>query len=189
MNRAEKDEKYNIGQTKAKAEYLNEFLEDVFLEGFILWIKAKYSNNLFKKEKLNKPPQIDKIYFEKMLNRKELIIDWKKLILKKHSGGSLTEESILIVQLYLLLSMQDNKRIVEFENEIIKYMQYQKNGERKFYEILFEDYFLISQLILLTRERLNSKENLEDGNILFDRLYENKNSYQELLKNFNEKNT
>ena len=187
MNRIEKNEKYNTNQTKSKAEYLNEFLEDVFLEGFILWINKKYSDNLFKKEKLNRTNQLTKIDFEEMLNEKELLIDYTKLILKKHTGGLLTEDSILKIQLYSLLSMQDNKRIVEFENEIIKFSQYKKNNEKKFFGISFDDYFLISQLVLLTRERLNSKYKLENEKMLFERFYECNDDYQKILENFIEK--
>lgn len=186
------DDKFDGKQVKETAKFINEYLEDVFLEGFIIWLnkECKYIEILLEleEEKIvckvenNKNTEYNELIREKI--KPKLDIELEKL-----------EENEKTIRLYLFLSMVDNKGINEFSNELIKYRQFtEKKLEKEnifFLGLNIEIYLVLCEFILLTRERLDSKKD-EKNQKLFERLYGTGNNqgnilYNKLLERFIEK--
>lgn len=172
-------EKYIDSKKKEKSKYINEYLEDIFLEGFISWLdknKLSFLSNMKKIEKKD-----EKIYTEYKIKLKtELKID-------------INEENQKELMIFLILSLVDDKRISEFSNELVKYNQYLEKRiekETKFFEIDIDTWRKLCELILLTRERFSLKEgDIKKGvkgenNHLINKYYGENDNYFKVISKF-----
>lgn len=171
------DEKYIDSKKKEKSKYINEYLEDIFLEGFISWLDEIELMFLSDKKKIEKKDE--KIETEYKIKLKtELKID---------------KENKKELMIFLILSLVDDKRISEFSNELVKYNQYlekRTEGETKFFEIDIDTWRKICELILLTRERLSLKESdikrseKGENNHLIKKYYGENDNYFKVISKF-----
>ncbi|MHA4987812.1 type VI-A CRISPR-associated RNA-guided ribonuclease Cas13a [Cetobacterium somerae] len=175
-----KEEKYIEDKNKKKSAYINEYLEDIFLEGFIEWL----NKNKFLYLGIDNFLNVD-YEREEFLEKNEIKVD--------EVNVNFEEEKAIMA--YFFLSFVDNTRLSQFANELVKYKQYlNKRGsigsEEKIFEIDIDIWRKICELILLTREELSTKkcENIrnigEHNNHLFKRYYSSIEEYNQILKNF-----
>ena len=102
----------------------------------------------------------------------------------------LNETDDILLNLYLFFNMIDGKRLSEFRNELIKYKQFinkRSNINQEFLGIKIEDYELLVEFVILTREKLETDKN-DNNTILVDRLYNQENErykeYDDILEKF-----
>lgn len=173
MNKLQ-EERYSKSEVKEKSKYINEYLEDIFLEGFINWLEAKELGFLANKEKI-----------ERKENRK---IDYK---IKPKNNIDKNDYRVLMI--FLILSLVDNKRISEFANELVKYKQYlekRTEEESNFLKTDIDRWRELCELVLLTREQLSVKEcekirrEKGENNHLVNKYYGNNDKYFEIIKKF-----
>ena len=162
---------------KDTSKHIRDFIEEVFLEGFIKYL----DNNNFKF--LKKRNEVDK-------ERKEIV---RNLNIQIEGLDILNENDSEILNLYLFFNMIDNKRISEFRNDMIKYKQFlakRQNTENKFLEIDIEKIEAIIEFVIITKEKLEilegeTKEQEKDNmNALFNKFYSSESEYDEKLKKF-----
>ena len=174
---------------KDTSKYIRDFIEEVFLEGFIKYLDNNNLNFLKNRNKVDK-------------ERKEII---RNLKIKIEGLDILNQNDSEILNLYLFFNMIDNKRISEFRNEMIKYKQFltkRQNIKSKFLEIDIEKIEAIIEFVIITRGKLEilegeTKEQKKDNmNALFNKFYSSESEYDESLKKFieetvlnNKKNT
>lgn len=162
---------------KDTSKHIRDFIEEVFLEGFIKYL----DNNNFKF--LKKRNEVDK-------ERKEIV---RNLNIQIEGLDILNENDSEILNLYLFFNMIDNKRISEFRNDMIKYKQFlakRQNTENKFLEIDIEKIEAIIEFVIITKEKLEilegeTKEQEKDNmNALFNKFYSSASEYDEKLRKF-----
>lgn len=162
---------------KDTSKHIRDFIEEVFLEGFIKYL----DNNNFKF--LKKRNEVDK-------ERKEIV---RNLNIQIEGLDILNENDSEILNLYLFFNMIDNKRISEFRNDMIKYKQFlvkRQDIDSKFLEIDIEKIEAIIEFVIITKEKLEiledeTKEQKKDNmNALFNKFYSSESEYDESLKKF-----
>lgn len=162
---------------KDTSKYIRDFIEEVFLEGFIKYLDNNNLNFLKNRNKVDK-------------ERKEII---RNLNIKIEGLDILNQNDSEILNLYLFFNMIDNKRISEFRNEMIKYKQFltkRQNIKSKFLEIDIEKIEAIIEFVIITRGKLEilegeTKEQKKDNmNALFNKFYSSESEYDESLKKF-----
>ena len=174
MERIEINTKKNRKDT---SKHIRDFIEEVFLEGFIEYL----DNNNFKF--LKKRNEVDK-------EREEIV---RNLNIRIEGLNILNENDSEILNLYLFFNMIDNKRISEFRNDMIKYKQFlakRQNINSKFLKIDIEKIEAIIEFVIITKEKLEilegeTKEQKKDNmNALFNKFYSSESEYDEKLKKF-----
>lgn len=172
-----KEEKYVENKNKKKSAYINEYLEDIFLEGFIRWL------NKNKFQYLGDSSNLDYKSGNEFLNKNKIKID----------EININFEDEKVIMAYFFLSFVDNTRLSQFANELVKYNQYltkRVGVEKTIFEIEINTWRKICELILITREELSTKkcENIrnvgEHNNHLFKKYYSTMEEYNKILKNF-----
>ena len=162
---------------KDTSKYIRDFIEEVFLEGFIKYLDNNNLNFLKNRNKADK-------------ERKEIV---RNLNIKIEGLDILNQNDSEILNLYLFFNMIDNKRISEFRNEMIKYKQFltkRQNIKSKFLEIDIEKIEAIIEFVIITRGKLEilegeTKEQKKDNmNALFNKFYSSESEYDESLKKF-----
>ena len=173
MERIEK----SLRQEKQKdtSGYVRDFIEEIFLEGFIQYLD-KNKLEFIAKEIDNETDNI-----KNELEDLEINIEDK---------DKLNETDDILLNLYLFFNMIDGKRLSEFRNELIKYKQFinkRSNINQEFLGIKIEDYELLVEFVILTREKLETDKN-DNNTILVDRLYNQENErykeYDDILEKF-----
>lgn len=164
---------------KEKSKYISEFLEDIFLEGFIEWLNknelyflAGYKLNLKdipkKNYKIKCKTNYSREYFEK-------------------------ENTLYSKILFSLFLVADSKRLSEFANELVKFEQYLDKkiqpSEKKFLNIKLNLWREICELVLVSREQLNIDDfdtNIKYGsnNHFINKYYGDEEKYEKVLENF-----
>lgn len=109
----ERAEKYNEEKQKNTAKYIRDFVEEIFLTGFINYLE-KDKRLHFLKEKFI------------LRNSNNNVIDFNVNINEEKIQEFLKENDSKTLNLYLFFNMIDSKRISEFRNELIKYKQFTK---------------------------------------------------------------
>lgn len=162
-------------QQKEKMAYVNDFLEDIFLEGFIIWLE-KNDLAFLKSE----PILIDSVSEDEM---QEL----QKLLENKFSEKSISGLSAQIKDIYgiiIAFSLVDNKCLSEFTNELAKYKQYldkkTEKEDRMFLQKIISEYKLAAEIVILTRERIDKNEKYEN----IKQYYKDDKQYINLIKKF-----
>ena len=162
---------------KDTSKHIRDFIEEVFLEGFIKYL----DNNNFKF--LKKRNEVDK-------EREEIV---RNLNIRIERLDILNENDSEILNLYLFFNMIDNKRISEFRNDMIKYKQFlakRQHINSKFLKIDIEKIEAIIEFVIITKEKLEilegeTKEQKKDNmNALFNKFYSSESEYDEKLKKF-----
>ena len=162
---------------KDTSKHIRDFIEEIFLEGFIEYL----DNNNFKF--LKKRNEVDK-------EREEIV---RNLNIQIEGLDILNENDSEILNLYLFFNMIDNKRISEFRNDMIKYKQFlakRQNIDSKFLKIDIEKIEAIIEFVIITKEKLEilegeTKEQKKDNmNTLFNKFYSSESEYDEKLKKF-----
>jgi len=162
---------------KDTSKYIRDFIEEVFLEGFIKYLDNNNLNFLKNRNKADK-------------ERKEIV---RNLNIEIEGLDILNQNDSEILNLYLFFNMIDNKRISEFRNEMIKYKQFltkRQNIKSKFLEIDIEKIEAIIEFVIITRGKLEilegeTKEQKKDNmNALFNKFYSSESEYDESLKKF-----
>ena len=162
---------------KDTSKHIRDFIEEIFLEGFIEYL----DNNNFKF--LKKRNEVDK-------EREEIV---RNLNIQIEGLDILNENDSEILNLYLFFNMIDNKRISEFRNDMIKYKQFlakRQNIDSKFLKIDIEKIEAIIEFVIITKEKLEilegeTKEQKKDNmNALFNKFYSSESEYDEKLKKF-----
>lgn len=196
MDRLKNEEKFDEEKSKETAHFLNEYIEDVFLEGFLTWLNKESKKNSLEGLlcQLNEDEMKLKIKSIKEKNKTNNNLDRNnvlKIMLDEFNKKIAHQLEIIpedkeVLRVYLFLNMNDSKRINEFNNEIIKYEQFLKKRkieETKFLSINTEVYRALCEFTLLTKEQLSS-EKTNENEILFKRLYDNNKVYDDILKRF-----
>lgn len=177
------EERFVDKKVKEKSKYINEYLEDIFLEGFIKWLNDNSLYFLSKKleiENISKDIKEEEKKYSIIVNRN--IIDLSKI-----------KDQKKIVMIFWLLNLVDDKRVSEFANEILKYEQYllkKTEKEKKFLNIDIKIWREICELVLITRERISLKENeivkneKGDNNHLVTKYYSSKEEYFKVIGKF-----
>lgn len=178
----ERVEKYNEEKQKDTAKYIRDFVEEIFLTGFINYLEKDERLHFLKKE------------FSTLYNNNNNVIDFNVNINGEKIKEFLKENDSKTLNLYLFFNMIDSKRISEFRNELIKYKQFTKKRldeekeEKEFLGIKIELYETLIEFVILTREKLDTKKSEETDTWLADKLYvKDKNEYkeyEEILKLF-----
>lgn len=162
---------------KDTSKHIRDFIEEIFLEGFIEYL----NNNNFKF--LKNRNEVDK-------EREEIV---RNLNIRIEGLDILNEDDSEILNLYLFFNMIDNKRISEFRNDMIKYKQFlakRQNIDSKFLKIDIEKIEAIIEFVIITKEKLEiledeTKEQKKDNmNALFNKFYSSESEYDESLKKF-----
>ena len=162
---------------KDTSKHIRDFIEEIFLEGFIEYL----NNNNFKF--LKNRNEVDK-------EREEIV---RNLNIRIEGLDILNEDDSEILNLYLFFNMIDNKRISEFRNDMIKYKQFlakRQNIDSKFLKIDIEKIEAIIEFVIITKEKLEilegeTKEQKKDNmNALFNKFYSSESEYDEKLKKF-----
>lgn len=175
----ERVEKYNEEKQKDTAKYIRDFVEEIFLTGFINYLEKDERLHFLKEE------------FSVLCNSNNNIIDFNVNINEEKIKEFLKENDSKTLNLYLFFNMIDSKRISEFRNELIKYKQFTKkrlDEEEEFLGIKIELYETLIEFVILTREKLDTKKSEETDAWLVDKLYVKENNeykeYEEILKLF-----
>ena len=175
----ERVEKYNEEKQKDTAKYIRDFVEEIFLTGFINYLEKNEKLHFLKKE------------FSNLYDNNINVIDFNVNINKEKIEEFLKEDDSETLNLYLFFNMIDSKRISEFRNELLKYKQFTKKrlkGEKEFLGIKIELYETLIEFVILTREKLDTKKSEETDAWLADKLYVKENNgykeYEEILKLF-----
>jgi len=175
----ERVEKYNEEKQKDTAKYIRDFVEEIFLTGFINYLEKDERLHFLKEE------------FSVLCNSNNNIIDFNVNINEEKIKEFLKENDSKTLNLYLFFNMIDSKRISEFRNELIKYKQFTKkrlDEEKEFLGIKIELYETLIEFVILTREKLDTKKSEETDAWLVDKLYVKENNaykeYEEILKLF-----
>lgn len=180
----ERVEKYNEEKQKDTAKYIRDFVEEIFLTGFINYLEKDERLHFLKEE------------FSVLCNSNNNVIDFNVNINEEKIKEFLKENDSKTLNLYLFFNMIDSKRISEFRNELIKYKQFTKkrlDEEKEFLGIKIELYETLIEFVILTREKLDTKKSEETDAWLVDKLYvKEKNEcneyeykeYEEILKLF-----
>ena len=162
---------------KDTSKYIRDFIEEVFLEGFIKYLDNNNFNFLKNRNEVDK-------------EREEIV---RNLNIQIEGLDILNENDSEILNLYLFFNMIDNKRISEFRNEMIKYKQFltkRQNIKSEFLEIDIEKIEAIIEFVIITRGKLEivegeTKEQKKDNmNALFNKFYSSESEYDENLKKF-----
>ena len=162
---------------KDTSKHIRDFIEEIFLEGFIEYL----DNNNFKF--LKNRNEVGK-------EREEIV---RNLNIRIEGLDILNEDDSEILNLYLFFNMIDNKRISEFRNDMIKYKQFlakRQNIDSKFLKIDIEKIEAIIEFVIITKEKLEilegeTKEQKKDNmNALFNKFYSSESEYDESLKKF-----
>ena len=162
---------------KDTSKHIRDFIEEVFLEGFIKYL----NNNNFKF--LKNRNEVDK-------EREEIV---RNLNIQIEGLDILNENDSEILNLYLFFNMIDNKRISEFRNDMIKYKQFlvkRQNIDSKFLEIDIEKIEAIIEFVIITKEKLKilegetKEQEKYNMNALFNKFYSSESEYDEKLKKF-----
>lgn len=171
------EEKYNQNNTKEKSQYINEYLEDIFLEGFILWLEREKLYFLACKDRVGK-----------LETEKDEEYNYN---IKFEMNVNLKDKKVLMI--FFVLSFVDNKRITEFANELVKYNQYvskKTDSKSMFLGTEIDDWREICELVLLVRERISLKEEEivreEKGqnNHLVNKYYGDNENYFKVVEKF-----
>ncbi|MGL6064540.1 MAG: type VI-A CRISPR-associated RNA-guided ribonuclease Cas13a [Fusobacteriaceae bacterium] len=195
----EKNDKFEGQAVKETAKFINEYIEDIFLEGFINWLNKNYGEDGSLLLELNEnklKEKIEKAKEKTTTKIEEIIKIHLKPKLDKELSKLVGDKEIL--RLYLFLSMIDNKKLNEFSNEIVKFRQFYKKINKnenlvpKFLGVDVETYLCLCEFISLTRERLDTTKKEEKNSVLFERLYGTNQEngikiYDELLEKFIDK--
>ena len=175
----ERVEKYNEEKQKDTAKYIRDFVEEIFLTGFINYLEKDERLHFLKEE------------FSVLCNSNNNVIDFNVNINEEKIKEFLKENDSKTLNLYLFFNMIDSKRISEFRNELIKYKQFTKrrlDEEKEFLGIEIELYETLIEFVILTREKLDTKKSEEIDAWLVDKLYVKDNNeykeYEEILKLF-----
>ena len=175
----ERVEKYNEEKQKDTAKYIRDFVEEIFLTGFINYLEKDERLHFLKKE------------FSTLYNNNNDVIDFNVNINEEKIKKFLKANDSKTLNLYLFFNMIDSKRISEFRNELIKYKQFTKkrlDEEKEFLGIKIELYETLIEFVILTREKLDTKKSEETDAWLVDKLYVKENNeykeYEEILKLF-----
>ena len=175
----ERVEKYNEEKQKDTAKYIRDFVEEIFLTGFINYLEKDERLHFLKEE------------FSVLCNSNNNVIDFNVNINEEKIKEFLKENDSKTLNLYLFFNMIDSKRISEFRNELIKYKQFTKkrlDEEKEFLGIKIELYETLIEFVVLTREKLDTKKSEETDAWLADKLYVKENNgykeYEEILKLF-----
>ena len=175
----ERVEKYNEEKQKDTAKYIRDFVEEIFLTGFINYLEKDERLHFLKEE------------FSVLCNSNNNVIDFNVNINEEKIKEFLKENDSKTLNLYLFFNMIDSKRISEFRNELIKYKQFTKkrlDEEKEFLGIKIELYETLIEFVILTREKLDTKKSEETDAWLADKLYVKENNgykeYEEILKLF-----
>lgn len=169
--------KINIAGKANKAEYVNEYLEDIFLEAFVKWLNNKESLKFLEKN------------FTKVIELKN----------RKNFNNSIKifpemDKVKVNLNLFLFFNLIDNKRISEFKNELIKYEQFLKTknlkNDKTFLGIDIEEYKIMCEITPILKERLDTRKELdiknkeEYNNKLFYKYYSDIDEYNQILNKF-----
>lgn len=175
----ERVEKYNEEKQKDTAKYIRDFVEEIFLTGFINYLEKDERLHFLKEE------------FSVLSNSNNNVIDFNVNINEEKIKEFLKENDSKTLNLYLFFNMIDSKRISEFRNELVKYKQFTKrrlDEEKEFLGIKIELYETLIEFVILTREKLDTKKSEETDVWLADKLYVKENNeykeYEEILKLF-----
>lgn len=175
----ERVEKYNEEKQKDTAKYIRDFVEEIFLTGFINYLEKDERLHFLKEE------------FSVLCNSNNNVIDFNVNINEEKIKEFLKENDSKTLNLYLFFNMIDSKRISEFRNELIKYKQFTKrrlDEKKEFLGIEIELYETLIEFVILTREKLDTKKSEEIDAWLVDKLYVKDNNeykeYEEILKLF-----
>ena len=175
----ERVEKYNEEKQKDTAKYIRDFVEEIFLTGFISYLEKDERLHFLKEE------------FSVLCNSNNNVIDFNVNINEEKIKEFLKENDSKTLNLYLFFNMIDSKRISEFRNELVKYKQFTKrrlDKEKEFLGIKIELYETLIEFVILTREKLDTKKSEETDVWLVDKLYVKENNaykeYEEILKLF-----
>lgn len=175
----ERIEKYNEEKQKNTAKYVRDFVEEIFLTGFINYLEKNKGLQFLKKE------------FSTLYNNNNDVVDFNVNINEEKIKEFLKENDSKTLNLYLFFNMIDNKRISEFRNELIKYKQFAErrlDEEKEFLGIKIELYETLVEFVILTREKLDTEKSEETDAWLVDKLYVKDNNgykeYEEILKLF-----
>ena len=180
----ERVEKYNEEKQKDTAKYIRDFVEEIFLTGFINYLEKDERLHFLKEE------------FSVLYNSNNNVIDFNVNINEEKIKEFLKENDSKTLNLYLFFNMIDSKRISEFRNELVKYKQFTKrrlDKEKEFLGIKIELYETLIEFVILTREKLDTKKSEETDAWLVDKLYVKEEKerneyeykeYEEILKLF-----
>lgn len=180
----ERVEKYNEEKQKDTAKYIRDFVEEIFLTGFISYLEKDERLHFLKEE------------FSVLCNSNNNVIDFNVNINEEKIKEFLKENDSKTLNLYLFFNMIDSKRISEFRNELVKYKQFTKrrlDKEKEFLGIKIELYETLIEFVILTREKLDTKKSEETDAWLVDKLYVKEEKerneyeykeYEEILKLF-----
>ena len=180
----ERVEKYNEEKQKDTAKYIRDFVEEIFLTGFISYLEKDERLHFLKEE------------FSVLCNSNNNVIDFNVNINEEKIKEFLKENDSKTLNLYLFFNMIDSKRISEFRNELVKYKQFTKrrlDEEKEFLGIKIELYETLIEFVILTREKLDTKKSEETDAWLVDKLYVKEEKerneyeykeYEEILKLF-----
>ena len=175
----ERVEKYNEEKQKDTAKYIRDFVEEIFLTGFINYLEKDKRLHFLKEE------------FSILCNNNNNVVDFNININEEKIKEFLKENDSKTLNLYLFFNMIDSKRISEFRNELIKYKQFTKrrlDEKKEFLGIEIELYETLIEFVILTREKLDTKKSEEIDAWLVDKLYVKENNaykeYEEILKLF-----
>ena len=175
----ERVEKYNEEKQKDTAKYIRDFVEEIFLTGFINYLEKDKRLHFLKEE------------FSILCNNNNNVVDFNININEEKIKEFLKENDSKTLNLYLFFNMIDSKRISEFRNELIKYKQFTKrrlDEKKEFLGIEIELYETLIEFVILTREKLDTKKSEEIDAWLVDKLYVKDNNeykeYEEILKLF-----
>lgn len=175
----ERVEKYNEEKQKDTAKYIRDFVEEIFLTGFINYLEKDKRLHFLKEE------------FSILCNNNNNVVDFNININEEKIKKFLKENDSKTLNLYLFFNMIDSKRISEFRNELIKYKQFTKrrlDEKKEFLGIEIELYETLIEFVILTREKLDTKKSEEIDAWLVDKLYVKDNNeykeYEEILKLF-----
>lgn len=187
-------QRFNQKNQKKTAHIVEDFIEDIFLEGFTTWLdknnmqflQGKKENKNTTREQHQKDDA--KEIVKKILKEQEK--KWKDNISKIEDKDN--KENNTYLSLYLLLSMIDATRLMQFKNEVIRYEQFMnktyKNEGKKYFintPITLTECKGLCEIILLTQPRLQtSKIESEETEYLFEKLYKDEYEYEKLLKKF-----
>ena len=180
----ERVEKYNEEKQKDTAKYIRDFVEEIFLTGFINYLEKDKRLHFLKEE------------FSILCNNNNNVVDFNININEEKIKEFLKENDSKTLNLYLFFNMIDSKRISEFRNELIKYKQFTKrrlDEKKEFLGIEIELYETLIEFVILTREKLDTKKSEEIDAWLVDKLYVKDNNeykeYEEILKLFVDEKT
>lgn len=175
----ERVEKYNEEKQKDTAKYIRDFVEEIFLTGFINYLEKDKRLHFLKEE------------FSILCNNNNNVVDFNININEEKIKEFLKENDSKTLNLYLFFNMIDSKRISEFRNELVKYKQFTKkrlDEEKEFLGIKIELYETLIEFVILTREKLDTKKSEEIDAWLVDKLYVKDSNeykeYEEILKLF-----